>query len=237
MPTSSLDRRGVGATAAGVGQTWGKLAALSWKESSNSLLVSACVLSHSCPSIIRDQHRCSISVQKAGVNAHKWRLIIVPWMLLTSTSKTPPPSHTPIQERHVRHDMARSPSSPPSLSQSMFRGIASSSSACNSNLHSPWPSSTPSKIEPHLHFSRVSCCEMHTVPCCNHLSATCLYFPPHARRSCELWTSLVILRQLTSAPADSATCGRGIPDRNFGHCLFCHPNRHFLLRLCLLRVG
>ena len=62
---------------------------------------------HSCSSILRDQHRCGISAQIPTINAHRWILIIVPWMLLMSTFKTPA-SHTmysPIPERHVTHHM------------------------------------------------------------------------------------------------------------------------------------
>ena len=89
-------------------------------------------------------------------NAHKWMLIFVPWTVLMSTFKTPS-SHTklaPIPKRRVRHhvasrsafkgvrglgnSLARSPSSLPSLSQSM----SGSSSACGPTLHSSWAPST-----------------------------------------------------------------------------------------------
>ena len=55
---------------------------------------------HSCSSTLPDQHRCGIPAQISTVNAHKWILIIVPWMLLMSTFKTLPATHCLHQSLH-----------------------------------------------------------------------------------------------------------------------------------------
>ena len=76
---------------------------------------------HSFSSIVRDQHRCGDPAQIAIVNAHKWKLIIMVWMLLMFDVRDPSQPHNactnartfPLVIEGVRgfdNSLARSPS-------------------------------------------------------------------------------------------------------------------------------